>query len=100
MNNIVMESPAYIMRCLQINDADRLSAFYNRLSKESKRTFRPIGPITIPEKCAEIAVENIYNGTSRPAKYDLIALYDDELIGWSFLWDLDKSIPTFGLRTA
>jgi GNAT superfamily N-acetyltransferase len=89
-----------VIQRLQVTDAALLAAFYNRLSQESKRTFRPIGPITTPEKCAEIAAENAQNNTALSPKYDLIAIYLGEVIGWSFLWDVDTGKPTFGLAVA
>jgi ribosomal protein S18 acetylase RimI-like enzyme len=89
-----ISAPDYTVRQLQISDALNLAAFYNRLSKESKRTFRPIGPITVPEKCAEIAKEN------NTHKFDLIAIYGGEIIGWAFLWDLKTATPTLGLAVA
>jgi len=82
-------------------DAPALVAFYNQLSAASKRTFRPLGPVTVLEKCEEIIREN-ENGT----KYDLVAVDDDArsagrgIIGWSFLWELDTDKPSFGLAVA
>ena len=98
MVNPITDSPSFRIHRLQVTDATSLAAFYNRLSQESKRTFRPIGPITIPEKCAEIAVDNV-NNEERAQKYDLIAVYDGEIIGWAFIWDL-STIPTLGLAIA
>jgi ribosomal protein S18 acetylase RimI-like enzyme len=95
----VISSPDFTVRQLQIPDAPALAAFYNQLSKDSKRTFRPIGPVTILEKCREIAVDNINQG--KPAsKYDLVGILSGKIIGWSFIWDLSTPHPTFGLAVA
>lgn len=99
MNSHITASPAFKVRRLQVEDASALAAFYNRLSKESKRTFRPIGPITIPEKCLEIAADNGQE-ESASSKYDLIAVYDGQIIGWGFIWNLTSTEPTFGLAVA
>ena len=99
VNNIVA-SPTFAIRRLRVEDADNLAHFYNRLSQSSKRTFRPSGPITITEKCVEIANANIKFGATHSKKYDLVALYDEGVIGWGFLWDLDSGSPTFGLAVA
>jgi GNAT superfamily N-acetyltransferase len=100
MDSKGLNSLVFDIRRLQIADAGPLAHFYNSLGHGSKSTFRPIGPITIPEKCAEIAVDNTGTGLGPPVKYDIIALLNGELIGWSFLWELDTSTPTFGLAVA
>ncbi len=85
------------IRRLTPQDAETLARFYNGLSEESKRTFRPLGPKTTPEICREVARAN------RPEadeKFDLIALAEGEIIGWCFLWDLKSPEPTFGLAVA
>jgi ribosomal protein S18 acetylase RimI-like enzyme len=82
---------------LQLAGAPALAAFYNGLSIASKRTFRPIGETTTNEVCARIATENT---GAAPIKYDLVALQAGEVIGWSFLWNLDKPDPVFGLAIA
>jgi ribosomal-protein-alanine N-acetyltransferase len=99
MAEIITSSPSFTFQRLRVTDATSLARFYNRLSQESKRTFRPIGPITVPEKCTEIAVDNINEGMSAQ-KYDIIAIFDGEIIGWGFIWDLHTATPTFGLAIA
>ena len=94
------DKPSPLIRRLKVEDAAALAHFYNSLSQASKRTFRPIGPITIPEKCAEIAAENEAAGSDAPGKYDLIATSNGSVIGWSFLWELGSGKPTFGLAVA
>ena len=99
MIKYIAASPQFTVRQLRVSDDSSLAVFYNRLSKESKRTFRPIGPITLPEKCAEIAADNLGEGTTA-LKYDLIAVSDDEIIGWGFIWDLATTTHTLGLAVA
>ena len=99
MVNKITTSPKFTIRRLRVADAQSLAVFYNHLSLESKRTFRPIGPITIPEKCAEIAADNGHKG-KKEQKYDLIAVYEGQIIGWGFIWDLLTDSPTYGLVVA
>lgn len=90
------------LRRLAPGDEGALMAFYNQLSAASKRTFRPIGPVALPEVCADIVVANA-DGVG--TKYDLVAIDDGarqtgSIIGWSFLWNLDTDEPMFGLAVA
>lgn len=96
----ITTAPLFTIRQLTISDAEALATFYNQLSAESLRTFRPIGPITIPEKCRKIAEENEPKGPELASKYDVVALYQQQIIGWSFIWDLNTEEPTFGLAVA
>jgi len=82
-------------------DAEALTAFYNGLSAASKRSFRPLDETTTRAICAGVAAGD---GSKHPTKYDLIALEDDRIIGWGFLWELDAEDPddgpVFGLAVA
>jgi len=82
------------LRRLAPGDEGALMAFYNQLSAASKRTFRPIGPVALPEVCAGIVAANT-DGVGM--KYDLVAITDERIIGWSWLWKLDTDEPLFGL---
>ena len=86
-----------VIRRLIPGDETALVAFYNGLSAASKRTFRPLGPVTLPEVCANIIHDNV-NGVGK--KFDLIAIDDGRLAGWAFLWNLDTDEPVFGLAVA
>jgi ribosomal protein S18 acetylase RimI-like enzyme len=86
-----------ILRRLRVEDVPALVGFYNGLSTASKRTFRPIEAQTSPEVCATIATEN---HRPTPTKFDLIAVLDDVVIGWSFIWELLSDEPIFGLAVA
>lgn len=82
------------IRRIQKNDTLALLQFYNGLSSESKRLFRPLGEQTTLDACEKIIAANAEaDGT----KYDLIAREDRRIIGWSFLWELDEPAPTFGI---
>jgi len=97
------------IRQLQSEDAEALAAFYNGLSTASKRTFRPLDETTTRDICAGVAAGNAGSnvagdGSKHPTKYDLVALADDRIIGWGFLWALDAEGPddgpVFGLAVA
>lgn len=90
-----------IVRQLTVGDTAALADFYNELSTASKRTFRPIDVTTTTGVCAEIVACNVM---TPPTKYDLVAVRDGTIIGWSFLWDLNNDDPAkepvFGLAVA
>ena len=101
------------IRQLQSEDAEALAAFYNGLSTASKRTFRPLGETTTRDICIGVAAGNAGgnadgnsagDGGKHPTKYDLIALADNRIIGWGFLWALaaegPDDGPVFGLAVA
>ena len=85
------------IRRLAPGDTNALMAFYNQLSAAAKRTFRPIGPVALPEVCAGIVAAN-NNGAG--TKFDLIATANGRIVGWSFLWNLDTDEPLLGLAVA
>ena len=86
-----------ITRRIQAEDAALLAEFYNGLSWESKRTFRPLGEKTTSEKCRDIVQDNI-SETGR--RYDLMALDGERIVGWGFLWSMDSGAPSLGLGVA
>lgn len=86
-----------MIRRLAPGDEGALVAFYNQLSAASKRTFRPIGPVALPEVCVGIVADNT-NGAG--TKFDLVAVQNGCIVGWSFLWNLDTDEPLFGLAVA
>ena len=85
------------IRRVRADDAEPLAAFYNGLSTASKRTFHPLGEQTTLHECRKIVDDNAL-GVKR--KLDLVATQGHEIIGWGFLWDLDKTETNFGLAIA
>jgi RimJ/RimL family protein N-acetyltransferase len=71
--------------------------YYNGLSVESKRTFRPLGTETDLTTARAICRAN---HDERPERYDLVVMHGDEIAGWCFVWDLDKESPQLGLGIA
>jgi len=79
---------AVIVRRLGRDDGEALAAFYNGLSAESKRTFRPLGVTTMVETCNDIIQDNL---AAPPAKFDLVAVDGVAIVGWAFVWGLNGS---------
>jgi GNAT superfamily N-acetyltransferase len=99
MGNNFTTSGEFSLRRLQVADAASLADFYNGLSDESIRTFQPLGAKTDWEECTEIAADNYHIG-GRAQRYDLIALYDRQVIAWAFIGKLMTDSPSFGLAVA
>ena len=72
-----------------------MAEFYNGLSEESIRTFRPLGKSTTGEVCREIGLAN-----NSGVKCDMIAVAGESIIGWCFIWNLDQQAPMFGIAVA
>ena len=87
----------FLVRRVRPGDEEALCRFYNGLSPSSIRTFRPLGTRTTGEACAEIVRKNL-PGDER--SFDLVALLENRVAGWSFVWRLDSDEPTFGLGVA
>ena len=81
---------------LKLGDAPALAEFYNTLSEQSRRTFRPLGWNT-----SRVACETVVQANQPPqTSYDLVAWEDTHIVGWSFVWHLDSAKPVFGLGIA
>lgn len=83
-----------IIRSIADGDAAALESVYNALGAESKRTFHPLGDRTTVETCEAIIAEN---APEAGKKFDVVAVTNGQIIGWSFLWNLSSDCPTFGL---
>lgn len=91
------DQASLLIRRLRPADAEALAAFYNGLSKASIRTFRPLGTKTAADVCLKLALKN---GIEKDIRFDLLALHGPRVVGWCFLWDLDRRKPKFGLGIA
>lgn len=81
----------------ELEDARALAQFYNKLSERSRTTFRPLGWTTTEDTCADIVQDNL---PGQETKYDLVAVHEGRIVGWSFIWDLYADEPTLGLGIA
>ncbi|MDD5706923.1 MAG: GNAT family N-acetyltransferase [Kiritimatiellae bacterium] len=82
---------------LHVEDAERLCGFYNGLSPEAIRTFRPLGTATSVAVCREIARDNT---PEHDVRCDILAWREGVIVGWCFLWKLDSPEALFGLAVA
>ena len=92
-----MEVDSMVIQPIAKNDASALVKFYNFLSAESIRTFRPLGNKTSLDVCQRIVNENILPPQKR---FDLIYRHGTELAGWAFLTNLDDNRPKLGIAVA
>lgn len=92
-----MLDPSITIRRAQAGDAAALRDFYNGLSADSIRTFRPLGVNTTLPACEAIIRDNL---PEAGAKYDLVAVADGRIVGWGFVWDWNGAEPVFGLGVA
>ena len=97
MNKQALWIDTIIIRRIKSGDENALVEFYNGLSESSKRTFRPIGYTTTLSVCENIIKDN---SPEIDQKFDLVALHETRIVGWSFLWNLKSGEPTFGLGIA
>ncbi len=86
-----------IIRRIKSGDENALVEFYNGLSESSIRTFRPLGYKTTLNVCEDIVQDN---SPEIDKKFDLVALHETRIVGWSFLWKIESGEPTFGLGIA
>ncbi|MBC8230333.1 GNAT family N-acetyltransferase [bacterium] len=97
MNEQTLMIDSVIIRRMKPGDENALVEFYNGLSENSKRTFRPIGYTTTASVCEDIIKDN---SSEIDQKFDLLALHETCIVGWGFLWNLQSGEPTFGLGVA
>ena len=82
------------LRQLQAGDAPALLAFYNGLSPATIRTFRPLREKTTLAVCEEIVAANQNRLGQR---LDWVAWHVDAIVGWVFIYKLDRAQPELGL---
>jgi ribosomal protein S18 acetylase RimI-like enzyme len=87
-----------IIRSLAAGDAPRLLRLYNDRSSASRRTFRALGTETTDLAACEKVVAEACEGKTT---VDLVAVdADGAIVGWSFVWWLDRDENVFGLVVA
>lgn len=82
------------IRPLVETDAEALAAFYNALSVETIRVFRPLREKTTVEVCERLIADN---QTDARRRYDLLAEDSRRITGWAFLADLQTEQPYLGI---
>jgi len=79
-------------RKLRRGDALALQAFYNALSDEARRLFRPLGPTASLDSTTAIC-----SGCEAGTRYDLVLEYDGRIVGWVFIAGLDGDEANYGI---
>jgi len=85
------------IRRIAAGDAGSLASFYNGLSEESKRLFRPLDVVTSAAVCEGVIRDN---EALPEEKLDLVAIADGRIVGWGFVHGLRSPDPVLGLSVA
>ena len=82
------------IRRIRPDEALALQQFYNALSHETRRLFRPLGWQATLEQCRQWVAENAADPDTR---YDLVVVDGQRIVGWCFIMRLDGERPTYGI---
>ena len=85
------------IRRIRPDEAPALQRFYNDLSHETRRLFRPLGWHAALEQCRQWVAENAADPDTR---YDLVVVDGEQIVGWCFIMRLDTDRPTYGIGVA
>ena len=83
------------VRKLRGDEALALQAFYNGLSTEARRLFRPLGWNASLEATAAICSDG-----EAGLRYDLVLEHGGRIVGWVFIAGLDGDEANFGIGIA
>ena len=81
-----------ILRELSVNEAGALRDFYNGLSDETLRVFRPFSWTVSIDQC-----ETVTRGIARGYRYDLVLESDGRIKGWGYLEGLNREKGHLGI---
>jgi len=87
--------PAPAIRELTADDGPALQRFFNSLSTETRRLFRPAGWNMSLQQCAALCRQS-----AAGERVDLVLEDCGRVVGWSFLQCLDRPSPSFGIGLA
>ncbi len=91
----IPSSQSPIIRPLRLDEAEALQAFYDALSEEAHRLFRPLG---LTPSVADYS--RVCSDASSGQRYDLVLEADGRIIGWAFLQPIEASTPSLGIGIA
>lgn len=83
------------VRDLGADDGLALQRFFNTLSAETRRRFRPAGWNMSLEQCVGLCRQSAAGD-----RYDLVLSDGHEIVGWAFLQALDRPAPSLGIGLA
>ena len=84
--------PVPVVRLLRPDDVQALQSFYNTLSAETRRLFRPMGWNATWQCCKEIC-----SPVGRGTRHDLVLDLGGRIIGWAFLTGLETHVANLGI---
>ena len=87
--------PEPAIRPVRLTDAQPLQTFYNALSADARRRFRPRGWTAALDDCTRV-VEQAEQGS----RYDLVLESASQLVGWAFLQRMDAPKAHLGIGIA
>ena len=87
--------PEPAIRPVRLTDAQPLQTFYNALSADARRRFRPLGWTAALDDCTRV-VEQAEQGS----RYDLVLESASQLVGWAFLQRMDAPKAHLGIGIA
>jgi len=80
------------IRELRPDEAAALQAFYNNLSCEARRLFRPLGWSATLESTQALCTD-----MAAGKRYDLVLDAAGQIVGWAFIASLDRDEADFGI---
>ena len=81
------------IRLLEMDDRERMNRFFDQMGTHARMFFnRGDGN---RKWCM-----NFFDGTDSKAMRRWVAVENDEIVGYVFLWDIDTKIPWLGIATA
>ena len=83
------------LRTLRADEGRALQRFYNGMSHESRRLFRPLGWRAALHDC-----ERICGDAARGTRFDVVAADEDDIVGWAFIAPMDREVPGLGIGVA
>ena len=88
-------APEAVTRELRADEAQALQTFYNSLSADARRLFRPIGWNATLEATAGICA-----AAGAGQRYDVVVDAWGRIVGWAFLTALDTDVAHLGIGIA
>jgi neutral ceramidase len=83
------------LRKLTRDDGRALQRFYNGLSPQSRRLFRPLGWSALLGDCERIARD-----AAQGLRFDVVACHGNAIVGWAFITPMDHDVPVLGIGVA
>jgi GNAT superfamily N-acetyltransferase len=83
------------IEALRSDDAPALQRFYNELSAQARRLFRPMGWNATHADCVRACQDAVAG-----KRFDLVLRAGRDIVGWAFLVGMGKDVPSLGIGIA